>query len=397
MRHFILLSLLLLQLTYDSAARVKFNRGTVTPNFYTEIPLEIVRGKLIVPVKIQGKTYRFLLDTGAPCAISPEILKTLDVKKIKKTKVGDGGGRKNTEKVIQVPSIDLGGVLFEQTPAIVLDWTQSFPFTCYELDGIIGSNLLRHCIMQLDKSQNKLILTDQEDKISTHGNTAFPVILDKQSGPFVTIEYVSPQGTYEELVLLDTGDESLMSISYKRYTELKDNYLNTLATDMGTGTIGLYGAGIEMETHLVQVPLLGIGEQYYTGYVHATTSDSRSRIGTKILDQGILTLDYKNEKFYFGGKDTVSMLKPYEPITRIPHGNKMAVGLVWDEELRAQLQAGDIILQENHRVADSTYICELLTQKWEDSDSTTLLIQKPDGSTREVSIQMVEPAYIRFD
>ncbi len=397
MRHFILLSLLLLHLSSQSAARVKFNTGTVKPNFYTEIPLEIVKGKLIIPVKIQGKTYRFLLDTGAPCAISPKILKTLDIKKVKEKKLGDAGGLKNTEKVIQVPSMDLGGVLFEQTPAFVLDWTQSFPFTCYQLDGIIGSNLLRHCIMQIDKSQNKLILTDQEDKINTHGNTAFPVILDKhQSSPYVTIRYMSPQDTDEEIVLLDTGDKSLLSISYKKYPELKDTYLSTLATDKGSGTIGLYGADIEMETHLVQVPLLGIGEQYYTDYVHATTSDSRSRIGTEILDQGILTLDYKNEKFYFGGKDTVSMLKPYEPIMRIPHGKKMAVGLVWDETLRTQIQAGDIILQENQRVADSTYMCEKLLQELEDYDQKTLLIQKPDGSTREVSVRMLKPISLRF-
>lgn len=53
---------------------INMNIGaTKSKNYYQEITFEFIKNKIIIPVEIDGKTYKFLLDTGAPNMISKEI------------------------------------------------------------------------------------------------------------------------------------------------------------------------------------------------------------------------------------------------------------------------------------------------------------------------------------
>src|SRR5690606_39207957 len=44
-----------------------------TGNIYEKIPVEVYRHSIVVPITIEGKTYSFQLDTGAPTSISQEL------------------------------------------------------------------------------------------------------------------------------------------------------------------------------------------------------------------------------------------------------------------------------------------------------------------------------------
>ena len=58
------------------AQNVDFDKGTILQKKYYEvIQYESVYDKIIIPVTINGKNYRFLLDTGAPNLISNEVMK----------------------------------------------------------------------------------------------------------------------------------------------------------------------------------------------------------------------------------------------------------------------------------------------------------------------------------
>jgi hypothetical protein len=59
-----------------NAQKYSFKTGSPSPrNYYTEINYEDVNGKIIIPVCIEGETYRFLFDTGAPNLISKALWK----------------------------------------------------------------------------------------------------------------------------------------------------------------------------------------------------------------------------------------------------------------------------------------------------------------------------------
>ena len=60
-KFFLSLSVCLLVSFAGYGQKVKFNRGrSVEKNFYAVIPYEELKSKLIIPVEIEGKTYRFM-------------------------------------------------------------------------------------------------------------------------------------------------------------------------------------------------------------------------------------------------------------------------------------------------------------------------------------------------
>ena len=54
--------------------RVKLNRGKPSSRTYhSTVKYRDIRGKIIIPVEIEGQTYQFLFDTGAPNLISRDL------------------------------------------------------------------------------------------------------------------------------------------------------------------------------------------------------------------------------------------------------------------------------------------------------------------------------------
>ena len=63
------------------AQEINLNQGSIKQKKYLQkIPYEIMGEHLIiVPVTINGKTYNFLFDTGAPLTISDRLYKELNL------------------------------------------------------------------------------------------------------------------------------------------------------------------------------------------------------------------------------------------------------------------------------------------------------------------------------
>src|SRR5690606_13265934 len=60
---------------------LKDDKGKIVQrNYFEEISFEVVHDKIIVPITIDNKTYRFILDTGAPNLISEKVAKEINLK-----------------------------------------------------------------------------------------------------------------------------------------------------------------------------------------------------------------------------------------------------------------------------------------------------------------------------
>ena len=144
------------------AQNINFNQGSIKQkNYLQKIPYENVNGLIVVPVDINGKTYNFVIDTGASLAISDKLYKELNLQIINQVDITDASGRKKEMKLISLPELHLQGITFINTLGVVHHEESSDFFNfleCLGIDGIIGSNMLRNSIVQFDE-QSKHIMS----------------------------------------------------------------------------------------------------------------------------------------------------------------------------------------------------------------------------------------------
>lgn len=88
-------------------------------NFNTTIDINISNKLIIVPVKINSKTYQFLLDTGAPLSISKELQNEFNFKTVSKGSLKDSDNSRISVDYVGIPKINLGDVGFANQVAFV--------------------------------------------------------------------------------------------------------------------------------------------------------------------------------------------------------------------------------------------------------------------------------------
>ena len=169
--------------------------GEVKNQHFTEkVSFEEQLNLIILPVELNGKTYRFLFDTGAPNVISPELQQQWQFKKIAKNSIRDSQGKSKKVQYVKLDELRIGGVDFLNTAACVIDFKANPVLGCLELDGIIGSNLMQFCTWRVDYSNNELTITNQPELLpysSTYSEYQFKTTSQHD----IKIDYKTPNAT----------------------------------------------------------------------------------------------------------------------------------------------------------------------------------------------------------
>lgn len=113
-------------------------------------------GVLLVPVRVQGQDFEFLLDTGAAyTAVSKDVLSLLGITVDPRRRAAIAPAQGS---VFQVPMVTLeelrvGGFRLAGVAAVVLE----FP-PILKIDGVLGMNVLRKFRMTLEADTATLVL-----------------------------------------------------------------------------------------------------------------------------------------------------------------------------------------------------------------------------------------------
>ena len=162
--------------------------GSVTKVSNIEVINIEIRNKLIiVPISIKGKEYRFLFDTGAPFSISEELQENTNFKTVSKGNIVDSDYNRKKVKWVQVNSINIGNVSFKNQTAFVGDFDANPIMNCLGIDGIIGSNLIRHCNWTIDQEKYALSLSSKTGIDTREEGFVLPFKTDNQYNIFVDI------------------------------------------------------------------------------------------------------------------------------------------------------------------------------------------------------------------
>ncbi|AYL97514.1 retropepsin-like aspartic protease [Mucilaginibacter celer] len=341
---------------------------------------------MFITVEIAGKQHRFLFDTGAPVQITPDLAAELKSASIKRTPIVDATGRKDSLNVVNLAEIKLGNTTFNNIPSLI---TGSDVYTCWHIDGVLGSNILRKSIVRIDPVKQLIIITDNAKKLSLNKKDAARLVTDPiQSYPYIL---VGTADVFFFMIGFDSGESSLFVPAEKdMVTAEKYKTFTTISTGYGTGARSLFGLQKSDSTRRILFPAMKIGQHILTNFTGETNKSNMTRMGTRLLDYGGVTLDFIHQQFYFDTKaDTIHIEKNSWPIKSSVSGNHFVVGTVW-QALKGQVDPGDQILAVDELNTETIDLCQLVNRKTgilDGKQSVTLTIRDSKGNVKKIMMK----------
>jgi predicted aspartyl protease len=368
-----------------------FDNGRIVQNgYYEEITFELVHDKIIIPVTINGKSYKFLLDTGAPNLVSKRILNELNITASNSAKIQDANNQSSTMETVLIPSITLGSIERKDNLVLITDLENHFILKCYKFDGFIGSNFFKNSILKIDMENKKIIITDDIKKLEKSTKPKKMKLVGSQNTPYIKISFVNDKKKATEELLIDTGMDGFYEMSNRAYGIFsKENIFEELSRSSGSGTIGLFGSTPKKEQVLLKTKGIQINGTTFENLIFNTTDDNNSRLGFDLLKYGSIILDFKNENFYFESDKKITFNKRPPVFTPTIVNNKFAIGFVWDKNLLEQLHFGDEITRiANYRFSEMDF-CDILQIKKELENLTSyeMEVKSKDNQTLTLKIE----------
>lgn len=140
-------------------------------------------GMLFLDVRIGQESYRFLMDTGAQVSCIGQHLKQHPhIKEINaRIPVGDAGGYKSDMALCSIEQLSFCDVTVSKPLVLVLNPDQLrlalFGMTVFQLDGILGWDILKHLDFEVDLNRNLFFLTNKENNLFNFPPSDFPLVL----------------------------------------------------------------------------------------------------------------------------------------------------------------------------------------------------------------------------
>jgi predicted aspartyl protease len=360
------------------AQTINLNQGETTQKgYFSIVKFENVGGFIIVKAAIKGTTYRFLLDTGTPNAISKTLYEKLKPSILSNEKMMDANGVLNEAKMVNIEELTIGNVVFNNIPTVILEDFMSLE--CMQIDGFIGSNMLRNSIIQVSYTDETLILTDTTTQLNLSENHATKMaFFDEQSSPYIEITL---RGEVEgnDWVQFDTGFTGFYDINSAGYDSIFSKYpiLKLENTGYGGNSMSVWGFN-EAKRYKLTAPELILNGATFLNVSTQSSTDDKSRIGHDLLKYGKVTVDYRHQKFYFElYKNPIDLAKKEFPISPKFEGNKLLVGTIWGEKYAQLINVGDQILSIDGINCEKINPCELILKGslFDNKDRAQLLIK----------------------
>ena len=210
-------------------------------SFKKTISFEYRKGLIVLPVEIKGKTYQFVLDTGASNVITKELQKELQLEVIGKQPIGGSENETKNQDIVAFDNVSIAGLDFKKTIGAVVDLNAVPVLRSLKIDGIIGSNLMRHAIWDFNFPQKTITITNSEKTLDipkTFKKSKF--FIGYQGAPFVTTKV---NGERILSTTIDFGYNGSVKMARKHFNVLNNKQkLGKYIEGNGSDGTGVYGA-----------------------------------------------------------------------------------------------------------------------------------------------------------
>lgn len=270
---------------------------TVVDVAATTLPARVLSNFFLVESRWEdGRTYRFLIDTGSTVSyVSPDLAKRFAVKPKKgdpqKVQVRSAAGGEIELEAITLRRLSLGEAHFDRVQALIYDFAELSGHLGLQIDGIIGFPVFRNTLLTMDYPNARLVIAP------------YPAVFappPKQTPLVSTIAFNNQQGTplipiqmgnESFIVLIDSGSDGGLNLNP---TGLHPRFANGPRT--GTIVSSLQGDRQQLTGRLDQSVLLGT---HTIQQPIVDLTDQLSSIGGELLVHFAVTFDQRRNQVTF--------------------------------------------------------------------------------------------------
>lgn len=381
----ILYTLLILSTTSLSAQGKKFFKGgeVQLQNPVEKINMRFANDLPFVQVSINGKSYNFLFDTGAPTVISTAVYTELGLEKKHRSSVKDSQKNKHDQIFTVLPEMIVDKAVFKDVGVVVMDFSVS-ELSCFKIDGILGANQMAKLFWKVNYSENSLeASTDLAQFNPDDYDIVIPFSPRAQKTPVVETIL---QGKKVD-VTFDTGFSGRLKITDNAYDAEKA--LKSIEV-YGTSSVGAYGAGKPAPGHIFRTETLSLGNKSFLNELVAT--GNASLIGNDFFKNFIFLLDWSGNKIYMKQiRNEPAKLESFGFGYRFIE-EKPTVAFVFQEE-NFPLKVGDSIISINNINLDNLDkggACHYFLNRVENMQNAINVKIRRDGKEMEVKLEKRE-------
>ncbi|MDI1334659.1 MAG: aspartyl protease family protein [Lacunisphaera sp.] len=330
-------------------------RRTQVESGGTLLPARLVSNFFVVESRWDdGKTYRFLIDTGSTISyVTPELARHFGVKPKKgpapaKVPVRSANGGQIELDPVTLRRVMLGGTSFQNVAAVVFDFTDLSDHLDLHIDGIIGFPVFREVLLTLDYPGARLGLAPAVPGAPAPKaalRTATLAFNNEQHTPLIPVQL----GTESFIVLVDSGSDGSLSLNpaglHPRFAAgpRAGTLISSLSGDRPQLT-GRLGQTLLIGPHVVTQPVVDL-------------TDQLSSIGGELLRHFKVTFDQS--------RNEVTLVRESDgPVTMAPRRHPglsfarspiywRVLGVIPDTPAaRLPVQAGDLCVRINGEMVD---------------------------------------------
>jgi hypothetical protein len=288
-------------LLFASCSAIKtiklINKGSVVQTkFSTEIPFETsVSGHIIIKVKIKGAYRKFIFDTGAPNAISKDLAEEINAISLVETKAVDSQKKKQGLKLVALDSVFINEACFINTAALVVDFNQSNEIKCFGADGLIGNNLMKNAVWQIDFEKKVIKLTNEVTSGDLQNAVSVPFTTDATCAPKMNL---SIGGIADKGVIIDFGSNGYYHTTASVFKKLKkQNSISKYAYAFGSIASGMFGAQTDTTFYAI-VPEWKMSPMNFKNNLLSFSEQGQKTIGCEFFKNYVTTIDFKKHTIY---------------------------------------------------------------------------------------------------
>jgi hypothetical protein len=319
----------------------------VTP---TTLPARILSNFFLIETRGEdGRTYRFLVDTGSTVSyVSSDLAKRFALKQKKgeqqRVQVRSASGGEIELEAITLRRLALGDAHFDRVPALIFDFTELSGHLGLQIDGIIGFPVFRNTLLTMDYPGSRLIIAPypavfapppkQTPRVST-------IAFNNQQGtPLIPIQ----MGNESFIVLIDSGSDGSLSLNP---VGLHPRFAN--GPRIGTIVSSLQGDRRQLTGRLNQSVLIG---NHAVDQPIVDLTDQLSSIGGELLGHFAVTFDQRRNQVTFINESDGPVTMPARRHTglsfsRSPVYWRVMTVIPDTPTAKLPLQAGDLCVRIN--------------------------------------------------
>lgn len=325
--------------------------GTDTSDYLVSAHFKLTQNTIRLPAHAgnAATAQTFILDSGAPMTISPELAGELALDTSGSIALAGPAGGQDQVPLTRIPRVGIAGLNFIDVGGVI-DWVQPpDELACLSRDGLIGASLLQAAIWQIDFQSGDITITDSLSRLpGLTSATRIPFKrADAAGSPRIS---VGVSNSKDLSLLIDLGFNGSLAIPTATLEAAGDRINDAAPEERGRSAATVLGDG-QSETRIARVSELRLGDLQLRDFPVITgPAVSDFHVGIEFLRHFRVTIDWLNDQLYLELREPEETL--YYDFANYGFTPKLAdngliVGAIWSGSAadKAGLELGDRLVE----------------------------------------------------